>query len=229
MSARKRRKSDGGGGSSARNGGNGGNGGEEGDGDECPICFESLEPAPSSGRSGRAKRHRGIFFPCGHTCCSTCYGRVEACPLCRTGKDGHSGEERRVENSQLNGQIPVFVRRFLAALHETGQSPTEVLNQLRSGASPAQRGGATRAREVRYQPGSGDSPLDFTVSIFNIRDPGPIMQAASVGMSRYGARTHRRGFLTGVNEISIVPEFDQPVREHVSGATGEASDASQPP
>jgi len=57
---------------------------------ECPVCLHELsdEDAPCSTWSS---------FPCSHKVCAICFTRCEACPICRTGKDGRSGEEIRKE------------------------------------------------------------------------------------------------------------------------------------
>lgn len=69
--------------------------------DDCPIClYELSDPdAPCSTWSS---------FPCSHKVCSICFTRCEACPICRTGKDGRSGEEIRKERAAREQRSAAF-------------------------------------------------------------------------------------------------------------------------
>ena len=163
-------------------------------GSECPICFEELS------RTGSRHGLKSSHFPCGHLCCQRCFDRVDVCPLCRTSKDGISGQEQRERREHVHEEdIPEFVRRFLGIVSRD--------------ASGGQRRQRRPAQIVRYQAGDGGNPANFTMTMFNISNTQQIIEAAfsAAGSNPPPGYT---SFLARLPTMNGVPEIDRP--EHVS-------------
>ena len=67
----------------------------------CPICLDENPVSKSA-------------FPCGHTTCSKCFidPRLKACPLCRTTRDGTSGQTQRERRERDQGRSQQEIRVF---------------------------------------------------------------------------------------------------------------------
>lgn len=75
---------------------------EEEEEKECVVCYEQFDVAVRS------------HFPCSHWLCEKCFARVDACPTCRVGKDGLSGEERRARREQAERTLRPQLHHVIA-------------------------------------------------------------------------------------------------------------------
>lgn len=161
---------------------------------ECPVCFEDMKP--TSGRRVLSRPSKvANYFPCGHCTCNTCFNRVSICPICRTSKSGISGQEQRERQEEMQQNIPEFIRRLVGDLQSIpGGIPARRLRRRR----PAQ--------VVRYEPGDGGNPANFTVTMYSL--PFAEIVAEMSQRSQADAMNTPTGFLANHPEMPGVPHFD---------------------
>ena len=109
---------------------------------ECPICFDNFESS------------QWALFPCTHGTCDTCFERCDACPICRTGKDGESASDIQNDRQErYNRTLGVSAfQRFIANSLNRSEDEENVNETV------------IRISTIPFEGGDGDSPLNFHVS-----------------------------------------------------------------
>ena len=158
---------------------------------ECPVCLEEMKP--TSGRRVSKPARIVSYFPCGHCTCNACFSRVTVCPMCRTSKNGISGQEQREMQQEMQRNIPEFIRRLVGDLQSIPGGITA--RRLRRHRSP---------QVVRYEPGDGGNPANFTLTMYSL--PFSQIIAEMSRPARVGDTP--TGFLANQHQMTGVPHFD---------------------